>query len=84
MNSPSMGCVRKEAKLKRYPIILREQTGHTFRKTCQWCNAKTLYAVEIQWTYMRGDDDVIKLCKDCQARLSDEELIKMVSSKEAK
>jgi hypothetical protein len=65
--------------MKQYPVILRKQTGHIFRKTCQWCGERTPYAVEIQWTYMRGDDDVIKLCENCQKRLSDSELIKIVS-----
>ena len=63
--------------MKKYPRIIRNRTGHIFRKTCQICGKRTDYAVEIEWWQMRGDDSVIKMCKDCQIKLKDNDILQL-------
>lgn len=67
--------------MKSYPLVIRNVrvgTGRNHRKTCPECLGGTPYGYDVQWNYMRGDDDRQKMCGSCQASKTDEELINLV------
>ncbi len=63
---------------KRYPRVgERDAQGFQMkRRTCQWCGAYTDRCVTVQVSIFRGDDEVYKCCKNCSARLSDDEILR--------
>ena len=63
---------------KKYPRVIRKQRAMSGgRKTCVECLIRTKYSFEIQWNYMRGDDSVIKMCRECQYSKTDTQLLEL-------
>ena len=52
--------------MKKYPVLVKGRSGYLKRKTCQLCKERTRDNLLIKWSDMRGDDEVFKICKDCQ------------------
>ena len=55
-----------------YPQISYENRGRKPRQ-CQMqdCDQMTKQIVEIRTSYMRGDDDVFRICNDCRNKVKD-------------
>ena len=60
---------------KEYPRVVRGQMGYQGRKTCVRCLEHTKHWISIQFSWFRGDDETMKLCKKCQHAMTDEEIV---------
>lgn len=73
--------MREEEGMAKYPRIGNRTKGNprqTWKlKMCKICKAPTAGKVEIQFTEMRGDDDVLPVCNDCQKGPSKDLLVKL-------
>ena len=54
---------------KKYPFLMKGRSGYLGRKTCQLCKERTRDNLIVEHTYMRGDDEVFKICKSCQKNI---------------
>ena len=50
--------------MAKYPRIGEVRRIHPPRGVCVVCGAKATHKVDIQYTYMRGDDDVKRVCDE--------------------
>ena len=60
---------------KKYPRVNRDGNGSLKRRTCGWCGKRTDSVLTVEQSWSRGDDIVLKVCKSCKNRLTDEEIL---------
>lgn len=65
--------------MKTYPRLVRNGSGSEKRKTCRLCGAHTRSVVCMEYSCMRGDDEVRKVCNNCQRTFVDFVLIELFS-----
>ena len=70
--------------MREYPRLNKGGSGARFRKTCMLCKRHFNKELNghyqtpcIEWSYFRGDDSVLNVCRDCNRVLTLEKAIEL-------
>lgn len=62
-------------KKSKYPRIGEKTKRYQKKGTCKICGEPSQGRVDVQVNWFRGDDDVWKVCENCQKKYKNPELL---------
>jgi len=69
--------------MRQYPRLGEYGTGYVnYRKTCEICRQPNRHVLSVQYSWFRGDDEVMNICQKCRKWKTDQEVIDFVFARE--